>query len=228
MNILLVEDVVVTEDPQLDEELAKVTGDFSKVTDPFDLFAEWFGDAEARELNDPNAMTLATVDENGLPNARIVLLKAADDAGAPERGFVFYTNTESAKGRELETSPKAALLFHWKSLRRQVRIRGSIKPVSAEEADCYFASRPRMSQIGAWASDQSRPLASRVDLHKKVATLEKKYEGANIPRPHHWSGYRLLPIEMEFWHSRLHRLHDRVVFRRPQLGGDWSKSLLYP
>ncbi len=218
----------VKENWQLDEQLAKEAGDFTASTDPFYLFAAWYADAEANEINDPNAMALATVDNFGLPNLRTMLLKDVDPKGSAHRGFVFYTNLESAKALELKTTPRAALLFHWKSLRRQVRIRGTIDRVSDQEADDYFASRPRLSQIGAWASDQSRPLSARHELEEKVAAIEHKYADRDVPRPPHWSGYRLIPVEIEFWHSREHRLHDRVVFRRAKSEDAWEKTLLYP
>jgi pyridoxamine 5'-phosphate oxidase len=197
--------------------------DFSETGDPLALFAAWFGDARLREINDPDAMALATVDETGLPNVRIVLLK---DFG-PD-GFVFYTNFESAKGRELLSGGKAALCFHWKSLRRQVRLRGTVQPVSDEEADAYFASRPRGSRIGAWASQQSRPLESRFALEKAVARYTAQYAIGSVPRPPYWSGFRLTPMEMEFWHDRPFRLHDRVVFRRGSAEADWHRIRLYP
>src|SRR5579859_7437578 len=189
--------------------------------DPFAVFAEWFTAAEAAEPNDPNAMSLATVDQDGMPNVRTVLLKGHDD-----RGFVFYTNYESAKGRELLANPKAALNFHWKSLGRQVRLRGTVAPVSAAEANSYFASRPRGSRIGAWASQQSRPLESRFALEKAVAAYTTKFAVGEIPRPAHWSGFRLAPSEIEFWSAGTFRLHDRVLFRRA--GDGWEKTRLYP
>jgi pyridoxamine 5'-phosphate oxidase len=197
--------------------------DFAHAAEPFALFAAWLEDAAAREPNDPEAMALATVDSNGLPNVRMVLLK-----GAGLDGFVFYTNYESAKGRELLTSPKAALCFHWKSLRRQVRVRGPVRPVSAEEADAYYASRPRGSRIGAWASQQSRGLESRFALEKAVAAYTARYAIGEIPRPPYWSGFRLAPVEIEFWHDRPFRLHDRIVFRRGAPGQPWAKMRLYP
>ena len=198
-------------------------GDFAEASEPFALFHEWMALAEAREPNDPNAMALATVDGDGMPNVRMVLLKDAD-----AEGFVFYTNLESAKGGELAAQPKAALCFHWKSLRRQIRVRGPLQPVSDDEADAYFASRPRGSRIGAWASKQSRPLESRLALEKAVATYTAKFGVGGIERPPHWSGFRIMPTEMEFWHDRPFRLHDRVVFRRADRSADWSKARLYP
>ena len=197
--------------------------DFTDADDPFSLFSDWLKDAEAHEPNDPNAMALATADPNGLPNVRMVLLKHAD-----ADGFVFYTNYESAKGRELLASGKAALLFHWKSLRRQVRARGTITEVSAEEADAYFASRPRLSRIGAWASEQSRPLEGRLALEKRVAYYTAKHAVGEVPRPPHWSGFRLTPVEIEFWHDRPFRLHDRVVFRRGAPAEAWTRTRLFP
>jgi pyridoxamine 5'-phosphate oxidase len=204
------------------------SGDFAGAAEPFELFEVWFAEAAKHEPNDPNAMALATVDAAGLPNVRMVLLKGVDDSARPDRGFVFYTNMESAKGRELLASGKAALCFHWKSLRRQIRLRGSVKQVAAEEADGYFASRPRASRIGAWASQQSRPLESQFALEKAVAIYTAKFGLGDIPRPPYWSGLRLVPVEMEFWHDRPFRLHDRVSFRRNSAGEPWSKTRLYP
>ena len=197
--------------------------DFTKATDPFALFKLWLDEARATEINDPEAMTLATVDATGLPDARMVLCKGAD-----ERGIVFYTNIESAKGRELGGQPRAAALFHWKSLRRQTRFRGAISEVTAAESDAYFASRPRGSQIGAWASQQSRPLAARADLEAAVESYERQYANAEVPRPDHWRGYRLAPVEVEFWSDRPSRLHDRVMFIRAAPGSIWERRLLYP
>lgn len=197
--------------------------DFTLSAEPFKLFGEWLGDATKSEPNDPNALSLATVDPDGLPNVRMVLLKDFD-----EHGFVFYTNYESAKGRELLSSGKAAMCFHWKSLRRQVRARGPIEQVSAAEADTYYASRPRGSRIGAWASKQSRPLESRFALEKAVAEYTARYVVGEIPRPDHWSGFRVRPVSIEFWHDRPFRLHDRVLFTRSEPEGDWNKERLYP
>ncbi len=196
--------------------------DFTEAGDPFGLFAAWLLEAEKSEPNDPNAMALATVDADGLPDVRMVLLKDFD-----EDGFVFYTNYESAKGREILGSMKAAMCFHWKSLRRQVRVRGPVEIVSDAEADAYYVTRPRGSRIGAWASKQSRPLESRFALEKAVAEYTARYAIGDIPRPKHWSGFRIVPATIEFWHDRPFRLHDRVVFSRNGAGG-WDKSRLYP
>ncbi len=203
--------------------------DFTSASDPFSLFETWFGEAQAHEINDPNAMSLATVDGAGLPNVRMVLLKGLDgtDRGA-ERGFVFYTNVESAKGHELLATPKAALCFHWKSLRRQVRVRGTVATVSAQEADLYYATRARGSRLGAWASAQSRPLESRFALEKAVAAVTARYPIGEIPRPAHWSGFRVVPLEIELWADRPFRLHDRLVFRRRDPAASWTTSRLYP
>ena len=204
----------------IDETLK--SGDFTERDEPFRLFAEWLHDATQSEPNDPNALALATVDPDGMPNVRMVLLKGFD-----ERGFVFYTNFESAKGGEILSAKKAAMCFHWKSLRRQVRIRGPVEVVSDEEADEYYASCPRGSRIGAWASKQSRPLESRFALEKAVAEYTAKFAVGTIPRPSHWSGFRIVPQTIEFWHDRPFRLHDRVVFTRDGKG-DWQTERLYP
>jgi pyridoxamine 5'-phosphate oxidase len=196
--------------------------------EPFELFTNWLAEAIEKEMNDPNAMALATVDGNGDPNLRMVLLKGLDGPEAKARGFVFFTNLESAKGSELAAAPTAALLFHWKSLGRQVRVRGPVTPVTDTEADEYFASRPRLSRIGAWASSQSRPLESRFALEKSVANFTAKFGVGEIPRPPHWSGFRIAPIEIEFWANRAFRLHDRLVFRRKNPGHDWESARLYP
>lgn len=203
--------------------------DFTHATDPFALFGTWFADAERHEPNDPNAMALATVDGSGLPNVRMVLMKGVDASDRGEdRGFVFYTNFESTKGQEILAAGKAALCFHWKSLRRQVRVRGPVATVSDAEADAYFASRARGSRLGAWASAQSRPLESRFALEKAVALITARYPIGEIPRPPNWSGFRLTPVEIEFWHDRPFRLHDRVVFRRSDNHAPWQRSRLYP
>ena len=190
---------------------------------PLTLFADWLAAASRSEPSDANAMTLATVDPDGLPDARTVLLKGFDEAG-----FVFYTNLQSAKGRELAASPKAALLFHWKSLRRQVRIRGEVSPVSDAEADTYFATRARASQIGAWASDQSRPMKDALALEKAVAAYGLKFGVGKVPRPPHWSGFRVAPMAMEFWRARRFRLHERTLFTRPDPAAAWSVTALFP
>ncbi|HWU62218.1 MAG TPA: pyridoxamine 5'-phosphate oxidase [Ensifer sp.] len=198
-----------------------ITSDFTEESEPYTLFAQWLADATESEPNDPNALALATVDDEGLPNVRMVLLKGYD-----EDGFVFYTNYESQKGRELLGARKAAMCFHWKSLRRQVRIRGDIETVTDAEADEYYASRARGSRIGAWASKQSRPLESRFALEKAVAEYTAKFGLGDIPRPPHWSGFRLKPRSIEFWHDRKFRLHDRVEFKRA--AGGWDKVRMYP
>jgi pyridoxamine 5'-phosphate oxidase len=204
------------------------SADLSAANEPFALFEAWLGDATRSEINDPNGMALATVDASGMPNVRMVLLNGFDGSEAADRGFIFYTNLESAKGRELAASPAAALLFHWKSLRRQVRVRGPVTPVTSEEADAYFASRHRLSKIGAWASEQSRPLEGRFALEKRVAHFTAHFGIGEVTRPPHWSGFRVRPLEIEFWHDRPFRLHDRLVFRREDTGKEWSKSRLYP
>lgn len=191
--------------------------------EPFELFAEWLKAAGRSEPNDPNAVCVATVDEDGLPDARMVLLKDFD-----ARGFTFYTNFESAKGRQLSARPKAAMLFHWKSLRRQVRIRGTVETVSSEEADAYFASRSRDARIGAWASDQSRTMEGRFALEKRVAQQAARFGLGDVPRPPHWSGFRLAPLAFEFWRDRPFRLHDRLVFRRTTTDGPWTTDRLFP
>ena len=199
------------------------TGDFTEETEPFTLFGAWLKDAEASEINDPNAVSLATVDESGMPNVRMVLLKGYD-----VNGFVFYTNFESQKGQELLGQKKAAMCFHWKTLRRQVRLRGDVEIVTDAEADAYYQTRPRGSRIGAWASKQSRPLEGRFALEKAVAEYTARYAIGEIPRPAHWSGFRIKPTSIEFWHDRKFRLHDRMEFRRETPDEDWSKVRMYP
>jgi pyridoxamine 5'-phosphate oxidase len=191
--------------------------------DPFQLFAEWFAEASAKEPNDPNAMALATVDEDGMPDVRMVLLKSFEATG-----FVFYTNLRSAKGKQLAANRKAALLFHWKSLRRQVRVRGPVSPVSDAEADAYFATRPRLARIGAWASQQSEPIESRLALEKAVALYTAKYAVGEVPRPPHWSGFRLRPQEFEFWRDGAFRLHHRLRFVAAAGSAGWERSILQP
>jgi pyridoxamine 5'-phosphate oxidase len=191
-----------------------------QASDPFRLFDAWFAEAVVSEPNDPNAMTLATCTRSGVPSARIVLLKAHD-----HRGFVFYTNKQSRKGDELNANRLAALLFHWKTLRRQVRIEGTVGDVTEAESDAYFAARPRGARIGAWASEQSRPLADRAELERRVAEFEKKYP-TDVPRPPQWAGYRVIPSRLEFWKDMPFRLHDRAIFARE--GGGWVASRLYP
>jgi len=202
-------------------DIGLTTDDFTEESEPFALFATWLKDAEASEINDPNAVALATVDADGLPNVRMVLLKGFD-----VRGFVFYTNFESQKGQEILGQKKAAMCFHWKSLRRQIRLRGEVEVVSDAEADEYYESRPLGSRIGAWASKQSRPLEGRFALEKAVAEYTAKYAIGNVPRPPHWSGFRIIPSSIEFWHDRKFRLHDRIEFRRD--GDGWSKVRMYP
>lgn len=199
------------------------SGNAADVGEPFKRFGEWLAEAEKSEPNDPTAVALATVDEDGLPNVRMVLMRGYDQAG-----FVFFTNFESAKGREILSAGKAAMGFHWKSLRRQVRVRGPVETVSDEEADAYFTSRPRGSRIGAWASQQSRPLESRMALEKAVARYTAKFGVSEIPRPAYWSGFRIRPVEIEFWRDGAFRLHDRHVYRRPAPEGPWSVDRLYP
>jgi pyridoxamine 5'-phosphate oxidase len=192
------------------------------VHDPFARFQDWMAEAEASEPTEPNAMTVATATPDGIPSARAILLKGVD-----RRGFVFYTNLQSRKAGELAANCHVALLFHWKSLGRQVRIEGIVEPVTDAEADAYFASRPRISRLGAWASDQSRPLPDRVTLERRLAEFDKLYPGEAIPRPPHWSGYRVIPRLFEFWQNMDFRLHDRTVFTRDGDGG-WAIGKLYP
>lgn len=190
--------------------------------DPFALFEAWFAEAKAAEINDPDAMALATADKEGDPSVRMVLLK-----GHGPKGFVFYTNEESNKGRDLAENPNAALLFHWKSLRRQVRIEGWVERVDDAEADAYFATRSRESQLGAWASDQSSPLPNRATFEDRHERMKLRFEGEQVPRPDNWGGYRVIPLVMEFWQDREHRLHERRVFLARD-DGSWSEGLLYP
>lgn len=199
------------------------TGDFTAAEEPFALFAQWLAEATASEPNDPSAMALATVDDDGLPDVRMVLMKGYD-----ADGFVFYSHVASQKGRELAGHPKAALLFHWKSLRRQVRIRGSVTPVSAGEADAYFATRPKQAQIGAWASKQSQPLESRFAFEQAIAKVAARHLVGDVPRPPGWSGWRITPSRIEFWHDRPFRLHDRIEFTRDAPDAAWTKTRLYP
>jgi pyridoxamine 5'-phosphate oxidase len=199
------------------------SGDFTDADEPLRLFAAWFADAKQAEPADPDAMALSTVDGDGLPNVRMVLLKGFD-----ERGFVFYTNQASQKGQELAARAAAGAVFHWKSLKRQVRLRGPVEQVGAIEADAYFATRARLSQIGAWASRQSSPLESRLAFEKSVAAATARFGLGSVPRPPFWVGYRITPLIMEFWQDRPYRLHDRVEFRRDAPGGAWIKTRLYP
>jgi pyridoxamine 5'-phosphate oxidase len=213
----------MTDTPTMEHQGWLKSGDFTAADEPFALFAAWLEEATAAEPNDPNAMALATVDPTGLPDARMVLLKGFDAAG-----FVFYTHVASQKGRELADCPKAALVFHWKSLRRQVRVRGAVSPVTAQEADDYFATRPRQAQIGAWASKQSQPLESRFAFEQALAAETARHLIGAVPRPPGWSGYRVSPQSIEFWHDRPFRLHDRIEFRREAPDAAWSKTRLYP
>ncbi|HTO41134.1 MAG TPA: pyridoxamine 5'-phosphate oxidase [Rhizomicrobium sp.] len=198
-------------------------GGITAKDDPFVLFDSWMDEAKKSEPNDPNAMALATADAQGRPNIRMVLLKGVD-----ARGFVFYTNTESAKGRELIATPHAALDFHWKSLRRQIRVRGPVERVSDAEADAYFATRPKDSQIGAWASAQSRPMQGRFAFEREIAKYAAKYALSTVPRPPYWNGFRITPLEIEFWRDRPFRLHDRLVYARAVASAPWTTARLFP
>ena len=211
----------MTDTTSMKHQTPLTSGDFTAADEPFALFETWLNEATKSEPNDPNAMALATVDPDGLPDVRMVLMKGFDT-----EGFVFYSHIASQKGRELAANPKAALLFHWKSLRRQVRIRGNVTPVTDAEADAYFSSRARHSQIGAWASDQSRPLPDRLALEKRVAEMGLKFGLGKVPRPPHWSGYRIVPQTLEFWRDRPFRLHERLVFERA--GEGWTTKRLFP
>jgi pyridoxamine 5'-phosphate oxidase len=203
--------------------IERVAKEMFAAPEPFGLLAKWMAEAETSEPNDHIAMSIATVDAQGMPNARVVLAKQVD-----AEGFVFYTNFNSAKGEELKATPKAALCFHWKSLFRQIRARGQIEIVSDQQADDYFASRPRESRIGAWASDQSEEMATRKLFDDRYSQIEQQYAGRDVPRPPNWSGFRLVPLEIEFWQSQPARLHDRAVFRRDDTGAPWRKLRLFP
>ena len=199
------------------------SSDFTEAEDPLAQFRRWFAEAAEKEINDPDAITLATVDSSGMPDARAMLCKQVD-----ERGFVFYTNGQSAKGEEIAANPKAAILYHWKSLRRQVRVRGPLAKIPDAESDAYFVTRPRLSRIGAWASQQSRPLESRAKLLQAVAVLTVKFGIGDVPRPPYWGGFRLTPLQIEFWQDHQYRLHDRIVFTRAREGDPWRRQRLYP
>jgi pyridoxamine 5'-phosphate oxidase len=207
----------------MEQRIPLTFGDLAAAAEPFSLLAVWLAEAKARELRDHDAAALATVDAEGLPNVRMVLVRGVD-----ARGLVFYTNAESAKGEELKARPEGALVFHWKSLNRQVRARGPVEHASGAESDAYFGSRPRESQIGAWASRQSRPLRSRAALEHEAARFAERYQGAPVPRPPHWHGFRLVPLSIEFWQEGAHRLHDRLTFARAAPGAEWRGALLYP
>ncbi len=213
----------MTDTPPIEHPVWLTTGDFTAAQEPFGLFAAWMAEAVASEPRDPNAMALATIGTDGLPDARMVLMKDFD-----AQGFVFYTNLGSQKGRELKAAPKAALLFYWKTLNRQVRVRGPVESVTDAEADSYFATRNRMAQIGAWASKQSQPLESRLAFEKAIALYTAKFGVGAVPRPAHWSGFRIVPMAIEFWHDRPFRLHDRIEFKRERVGAAWSKTRMYP
>ena len=210
-------------DPKIKHPPELTIGDPAAAEEPFAPFDAWMWEAKQQETRDPDAIALATVDADGLPSVRMVLLK-----GWSPEGFVFYTNRESAKGRELDSQRKAALVIYWKSLSRQVRMRGPVEPVTDAESDAYFASRPRGAQVGAWASQQSRQLASRAELETAVQRVEEKFGNAKIPRPPHWIGYRLVPLVVEFWAEQPYRLHDRMEFSRAAPGAPWSRRRLYP
>ncbi len=219
--------------PSADEHQASApsTDEDIRGDDPIALFKDWFQLAKDKEPRDPHAMTLATVDAHGMPDARMVLLKGVDDGAAPDGGsggFVFYTNSDSRKGAQISANPAAALCFYWKSLVRQVRIQGPVRAVTDQEADAYFASRARDSRIGAWASQQSQPLESRFALEKRIATFAARYAIGDVPRPPNWTGYRLTPLRIEFWRERPFRLHDRVAFSRAETAAPWAQSRLYP
>jgi pyridoxamine 5'-phosphate oxidase len=209
--------------PAIEHQTGLTAGDFTGADEPLRLFAQWFEEAGRCEPVDANAMALATTGPDGLPNVRMVLLKGFD-----ARGFVFYTNENSQKGRELAVNPQAAVVFHWKSLQRQVRLRGPVTLVSDAEADAYFESRPRLSQIGAWASKQSEPLESRLAFEKAVAYYTAKHLASTVPRPPYWRGYCLQPSSIEFWQDRPFRMHDRLVFRRERPDAPWTRTRLYP
>jgi pyridoxamine 5'-phosphate oxidase len=213
----------MTDTTSMKHQTPLTSGDFTAADEPFALFEAWLNEAIKSEPNDPNAMALATVDPDGLPDVRMVLMKGFDT-----EGFVFYSHIASQKGRELAANPKAALLFHWKSLRRQVRIRGNVTPVTEAEADAYFATRPKQAQIGAWASKQSQELESRFALEQAIAKVAAKHMIGEVPRPPGWSGWRITPSRIEFWHDRPFRLHDRIEFRRDAAGQKWSKTRMYP
>jgi pyridoxamine 5'-phosphate oxidase len=217
-------DDLIPQSPRYDPAAAPQPDDAALFaeSEPFALFERWFKEAKAKEPNDPNAMALATADADGAPDVRMVLLKGVDS------GFVFYSNAESAKGRQLEVNPRAAIVMHWKSLRRQVRARGLIEPVTDAEADAYFKSRDRGARVGAWASEQSRPLEDRLALEKRIAAFAAKFGVGEVPRPECWRGWRLAPLAIEFWRDRPFRLHDRLVFTRAAPGEPWSKQRLYP
>jgi pyridoxamine 5'-phosphate oxidase len=213
----------MTDTTPMKHQTPLTSGDFTAADEPFALFEAWLNEATKSEPNDPNAMALSTVDADGLPDVRMVLMKGFDT-----EGFVFYSHIASQKGRELAANPKAALLFHWKSLRRQVRIRGNVTPVSEAEADAYFATRPKQAQIGAWASKQSQELESRFAFEQAIAKVAAKHMIGEVPRPPGWSGWRITPSRIEFWHDRPFRLHDRIEFRRDAAGQKWSKTRMYP